>query len=127
MRSQVPVDDGPAPQDTQPWRDPRRSPAQRADALVPVMTLEEKIAQLVGVWVGAEASGEGVAPHQADMIDGAPPWSTIIRHGLGQLTRPFGTAPVDPVVGAPLAGRRPGADRRGEPVRHPGARCTRSA
>ncbi|WP_433228140.1 glycoside hydrolase family 3 N-terminal domain-containing protein [Micromonospora sp. CA-248260] len=100
MRSQVPVDDGPTPQDTQPWRDPRRSPAQRADALVPVMSLEEKIAQLVGVWVGAEASGEGVAPHQADMIDGAPPWSDIIRYGLGQLTRPFGTAPVDPVVGA---------------------------
>ncbi|WP_420116033.1 glycoside hydrolase family 3 N-terminal domain-containing protein [Micromonospora sp.] len=100
MRSQVPVDDGPAPRGTQPWRDPRRSPAQRADALVPLMSLEEKIAQLVGVWVGAEASGEGVAPHQADMIDGAPPWSTIIRHGLGQLTRPFGTAPVDPVVGA---------------------------
>lgn len=100
MRSQVPVDDGPAPQDTQPWRDPRRPPAQRADALIPVMSLEEKIAQLVGVWVGAEASGEGVAPHQADMIDGAPPWSAIIRHGLGQLTRPFGTAPVDPVVGA---------------------------
>ena len=26
--------------------------------------------------------------------------STVIRHGLGQLTRPFGTAPVDPVLGA---------------------------
>ncbi|WP_328347793.1 glycoside hydrolase family 3 N-terminal domain-containing protein [Micromonospora sp. NBC_00421] len=100
MRSQVPVDDGPAPRDTLPWRDPRRSPAERADALVPLMSLEEKIAQLVGVWVGAEASGEGVAPHQADMIDHGPPWGTLIRHGLGQLTRPFGTAPVDPVVGA---------------------------
>ncbi|MFI9639952.1 glycoside hydrolase family 3 N-terminal domain-containing protein [Micromonospora sp. NPDC051925] len=100
MRSQVPVDDGPAPRDTRPWRDPRRSPAERADALVPLMSLEEKIAQLVGVWVGAEASGEGVAPHQSDMIDGDLPWSTIIRHGLGQLTRPFGTAPVDPVLGA---------------------------
>lgn len=64
------------------------------------MSVEEKIAQLVGVWVGAEASGEGVAPHQADMIAEGPPWSTLIRHGLGQLTRPFGTAPVDPVVGA---------------------------
>ena len=70
MRSQVPVDDGPAPQDAQPWRDPRRCTGQRADALVPLMSLEEKLAQLVGVWVGADASGEGVAPHQADMIDG---------------------------------------------------------
>lgn len=27
-------------------------------------------------------------------------WNEVIRHGLGQLTRPFGTAPVDPVAGA---------------------------
>ncbi|MFJ6194757.1 beta-glucosidase [Micromonospora sp. NPDC092111] len=100
MRSQVPVDHDPAPRDSVPWRDPRLSPTQRAEALVPLMSLEEKVAQLVGVWVGAEASGDGVAPHQADMIDGAPTWSTIIQHGLGQLTRPFGTAPVDPVRGA---------------------------
>ncbi|MBX6357668.1 MAG: glycoside hydrolase family 3 C-terminal domain-containing protein [Micromonosporaceae bacterium] len=63
------------------------------------MTLEEKVAQLVGVWVGADASGGGVAPHQADMLDGRP-WETLIEHGLGQLTRPFGTAPVDPAAGA---------------------------
>nr|WP_327535879.1 glycoside hydrolase family 3 N-terminal domain-containing protein [Nonomuraea solani] len=63
------------------------------------MTLEEKIAQLVGVWVGADASGGGVAPHQTDMGTG-PEWGDAIRQGLGQLTRPFGTAPVDPVAGA---------------------------
>ncbi|GAA2213669.1 glycoside hydrolase family 3 N-terminal domain-containing protein [Nonomuraea monospora] len=75
------------------------SPAERADALIPLMTLEEKIAQLVGVWVGADASGGGVAPHQTDMGTG-PEWDDAIRQGLGQLTRPFGTAPVDPVAGA---------------------------
>ncbi|TNH24476.1 glycosyl hydrolase [Micromonospora orduensis] len=95
MRSQSPVDSGVAP-----WRDPHLPPAERVEALVSLMSLEEKIAQLVGVWVGAEASGEGVAPHQSDMIDGTPPWAEIIQHGLGQLTRPFGTAPVDPVLGA---------------------------
>ncbi|MEV0389735.1 glycoside hydrolase family 3 N-terminal domain-containing protein, partial [Nonomuraea sp. NPDC050643] len=63
------------------------------------MTLEEKVAQLVGVWVGADASGGGVAPHQTDMGAG-PDWDDAIRQGLGQLTRPFGTAPVDPVAGA---------------------------
>ncbi|MEU8424159.1 glycoside hydrolase family 3 N-terminal domain-containing protein [Micromonospora sp. NPDC048835] len=83
-----------------PWRDQRLSPTDRAEALLQLMSIEEKIAQLVGVWVGAEASGEGVAPHQSDMISGLPPWSTVIRYGLGQLTRPFGTAPVDPVLGA---------------------------
>ncbi|MGW0216938.1 beta-xylosidase/alpha-l-arabinosidase [Micromonospora chokoriensis] len=95
MRSQLPGDSGAAP-----WRDSRLSPTERAEALVPMMSLEEKIAQLVGVWVGAEATGEGVAPHQSDMISETPQWSTVIRYGLGQLTRPFGTAPVDPVLGA---------------------------
>ncbi|MGW2624624.1 beta-xylosidase/alpha-l-arabinosidase [Micromonospora taraxaci] len=95
MRSQLPGDSGAAP-----WRDSRLSPTERAEALVPMMSLEEKIAQLVGVWVGAEATGEGVAPHQSDMISETPQWNTVIRYGLGQLTRPFGTAPVDPVLGA---------------------------
>ncbi|MGC4850985.1 glycoside hydrolase family 3 N-terminal domain-containing protein [Micromonospora sp. DT15] len=95
MRSQSLGDGGAAP-----WRDQRLSPTERADALLPKMSLEEKIAQLVGVWVGADASGEGVAPHQSDMISELPPWSTVIQYGLGQLTRPFGTAPVDPVLGA---------------------------
>ncbi|MFF5180184.1 beta-glucosidase [Micromonospora sp. NPDC000316] len=100
MRSNVPVDGAPASHEAAPWRDARLSPVERAEALLPLMSLEEKLAQLVGVWVGAEASGEGVAPHQADMLDELPPWSTVIQHGLGQLTRPFGTAPVDPVLGA---------------------------
>ncbi|TDB71820.1 glycoside hydrolase family 3 N-terminal domain-containing protein [Micromonospora sp. KC721] len=100
MRGQSPVDTGPASRETVAWRDARLSPTERAEALVPLMSLEEKIAQLVGVWVGADGSGEGVAPYQTEMIDGSPSWSTIIRHGLGQLTRPFGTAPVDPVLGA---------------------------
>ncbi|WP_238432827.1 beta-xylosidase/alpha-l-arabinosidase [Micromonospora tarensis] len=90
----------PADSDTAPWRDQRLSPTERAEALLPLMSIEEKIAQLVGVWVGAEATGEGVAPHQTDMIKEPPQWSRAIQHGLGQLTRPFGTAPVDPVLGA---------------------------
>ncbi|MFI7639275.1 glycoside hydrolase family 3 N-terminal domain-containing protein [Nonomuraea sp. NPDC049400] len=89
MRGQVPIDK---------WRDARLSPAERAEALIPLMTLEEKIAQLVGVWVGADASGGGVAPHQEEMAD--VEWSEVIAHGLGQLTRPFGSAPIDPVAGA---------------------------
>jgi beta-glucosidase len=28
------------------------------------------------------------------------PWQTVVKHGLGQLTRPFGTAPVEPLLGA---------------------------
>jgi beta-glucosidase len=81
------------------WRDTRLSPAERAAALIPLMTLEEKVAQLAGIWVGADARGAGVAPHQADMVDGQP-FEEVIRYGLGQLTRPFGTAPVEPAAGA---------------------------
>jgi beta-xylosidase len=99
MTSQVSAGADPAPAPGARWRDPRLTPAQRAEALIPLMTLEEKAAQLVGLWVGADASGQGVAPHQAEMRTGTP-WPELIRHGLGQLTRPFGTAPVDPVLGA---------------------------
>ncbi|WP_344489714.1 glycoside hydrolase family 3 N-terminal domain-containing protein [Nonomuraea monospora] len=99
MRGQEPIDTSSTRGESEPWRDARLSPAERADALIPLMTLEEKIAQLVGVWVGADASGGGVAPHQTDMGTG-PEWDDAIRQGLGQLTRPFGTAPVDPVAGA---------------------------
>lgn len=83
-----------------PWRDATLAPRERAAALVAAMTLDEKVAQLVGVWVGADASGGGVAPHQADLTQDVPPWDTLVEHGLGQLTRPFGTVPVDPATGA---------------------------
>jgi beta-xylosidase len=98
MTGQLPVDTGSALTGVAPWRDPELSPFERADALIPLMTLEEKIAQLVGLWV-RDASGDQVAPHQDDMTTESS-WSKAIQHGLGQLTRPFGTAPVDPVIAA---------------------------
>ncbi|HLS65005.1 MAG TPA: glycoside hydrolase family 3 N-terminal domain-containing protein [Ruania sp.] len=64
------------------------------------MTLTEKVSQLVGLWVGADASGGDVAPYQGDMTQQGPVFAEVIVDGLGQLTRPFGTAPVDPQLGA---------------------------
>ncbi|KPI16609.1 Beta-glucosidase [Actinobacteria bacterium OK074] len=84
---------------TAPWRDPALSPAARVDDLLARMTLEEKTAQLYGVWVGAGTDGDGVAPLQAEMT-AEYDWDTLITKGLGQLTRCFGTAPVDPAAGA---------------------------
>lgn len=81
------------------WRDPSAAPEARADALLAEMSLEEKIAQLFGVWVGASAEGGDVAPHQHDMEE-AVDLDELLPAGLGQLTRPFGTAPVDPALGA---------------------------
>ncbi|MGK5693580.1 glycoside hydrolase family 3 N-terminal domain-containing protein [Streptomyces sp. URMC 128] len=92
---------------TAPWRDPALPAAARVDDLLSRMTLEEKAAQLYGVWVGAATDGDGVAPHQHDMTveysDEA--WDELITRGLGQLTRSFGTAPVNPALGAQALAR----------------------
>lgn len=82
------------------WRNPDLAPAERVSRLLAEMTLEEKVAQLYGVWVGADASGDGVAPHQHELSQQIDNWNDLISRGLGQLTRPFGTAPVDPALGA---------------------------
>ncbi|MCZ2840131.1 glycoside hydrolase family 3 N-terminal domain-containing protein [Modestobacter sp. VKM Ac-2985] len=89
------ADNGPAL-----WRDPDIRAEDRVADLLRRMTLEEKIAQLYGVWVGIDATGGEVAPHQHEMAAAPVDWDELIRSGLGQLTRPFGTAPVDPLVGA---------------------------
>ncbi|GAA3976976.1 glycoside hydrolase family 3 N-terminal domain-containing protein [Streptomyces marokkonensis] len=81
------------------WNDPARSLTDRVSALIEAMTPEEKIAQLYGVWVGASNEGGDVAPHQHDMEE-AVDLDALLPIGLGQLTRPFGTAPVDPALGA---------------------------
>lgn len=82
------------------WHDHALTTEQRADALIEEMTLEEKVSQLVGLWVGADAGGGDVAPYQTDMSQYAPAFSDVIADGLGQLTRPFGTQPVEPTLGA---------------------------
>ncbi len=80
------------------WNDSTRSADERLDALIAEMTLPEKVAQLYGVWVGVSPVGEDVAPFQHDMSDGVG-LDELLPSGLGQLTRPFGSAPVDPAIG----------------------------
>ncbi|MBO0702409.1 MAG: glycoside hydrolase family 3 C-terminal domain-containing protein [Candidatus Dormibacteraeota bacterium] len=90
----------------QDWRDRTLSPAERADRLIPQMTLEEKVAQLGSAWLDRPASGEEVAPHERDQADPGA-WPTLIRNGLGQLSRPFGTVPTEPGEAARrLSGRQ---------------------
>lgn len=66
----------------------------RARLLLQQMTLEEKLAQLVGFW--EKDDGESVAPLQGD-FDRAQGIDEATRHGLGHLTRVYGTRPVEPV------------------------------
>ena len=84
------------------WADPTLRTEERVEALLAVMTLEEKLAQLTGVWVAVENGADGgheVAPHQHDMSDDRS-FDEIICNGIGQLTRVYGSRPVEPVDGA---------------------------
>jgi beta-xylosidase len=81
------------------WQDPAAPRESRVAALMSELTLEEKVAQLVGVWVGASNEGGDVAPHQHEMDD-VIDLDVLLPQGLGQLTRPFGSAPVNPGLGA---------------------------
>jgi beta-xylosidase len=63
------------------------------------MTLEEKLAQLSSVWMGASGDGDGVAPMQDQFSDGLPSLDELVKDGLGHLTRVFGTRPVEPAAG----------------------------
>ncbi len=80
------------------WRDPAVPTVTRVRNLMDQMTVPEKIAQLSSIWVGIDSAGE-VAPHQHDNTTPAG-WDEVIKDGLGQITRAFGTIPVDPAVGA---------------------------
>ncbi|WP_459349080.1 beta-xylosidase/alpha-l-arabinosidase [Cellulomonas olei] len=60
------------------------------------MTLEEKLAQLVGYWLDQNGT---VAPMQSEMAAGqkdSGQLPEITRHGLGHYTRVYGTRPVEP-------------------------------
>ncbi|WP_329249905.1 glycoside hydrolase family 3 C-terminal domain-containing protein [Actinoallomurus sp. NBC_01490] len=81
------------------WRDPRLPVAERVADLLDRMTIEEKAGQLVGYWAESAREGEEVAPLPDDFGE-PPPLEEILQHGLGQLTRVFGTAPVRPADGA---------------------------
>ncbi|HEX4087558.1 MAG TPA: glycoside hydrolase family 3 N-terminal domain-containing protein [Trebonia sp.] len=124
--------DGPSPAGAAAlaaWRDAGRPAEERVADLLGRMTLAEKVGQLRSTWPGhtpdgagasADGGSGGVAPLQDEM--GAPPaeWPELIRDGLGQLTRPFGTTPVTAREGAEslaLAQRQiAGASRFGIPA-----------
>ena len=107
--------------DVESWRDPGFPVDERVADLLGRMTLEEKLAQLGSVWMGAAGDGAGVAPMQ-DLFfsqDG-PSLDELIKCGMGQLTRVFGSRPVAPAEGmralAALQARVMAASRFGIPA-----------
>ena len=71
----------------------RTEPRERIREILAQMTLEEKLAQIVGFW--EKEDGEAVAPLQGAFAD-ASSLEHFARNGLGHLTRVYGTRPVDP-------------------------------
>lgn len=83
----------------EPWRDASLPVADRVGDLLARMTLAEKLAQLGSLWLSDPADGDGVAPLQGEFVADMPPVAEVIRDGLGQLTRVFGTRPLQPADG----------------------------
>ncbi len=91
------------------WHDRTRPLPERVSLLLAAMTLEEKVGQLGSRWVGNNLAGEPgvegtdlqVAPMQdVFTASGSLSLSEASRHGLGHLTRVYGSAPVTPAEGA---------------------------
>nr|WP_259362900.1 glycoside hydrolase family 3 N-terminal domain-containing protein [Curtobacterium sp. ME12] len=63
--------------------------------MLAVMTLDEKVAQLVGYWLDQNGV---VAPMQGEMaaVQQGSTLADITRDGIGQFTRVYGTRPVEP-------------------------------
>ncbi len=80
------------------WRDPARPTAERVEDLLGRMTLEEKVAQLTSIWIGDQPRDGNVAPMQGEMSVSPLPLAELIRDGLGQVTRVFGTRPLPPAA-----------------------------
>jgi beta-xylosidase len=92
------------------WQNTSLSLTERVDALLTVMTLSEKVAQLGSRWVGNEHVEDpdsevditaNVAPMQEVFAAaGSMSFEEASEHGLGHLTRVFGSAPLTALEGA---------------------------
>jgi beta-glucosidase len=99
-----------------PWHDANVPVADKVDELLRRMTLEEKVAQLGSRWIGAThqmtAADHGSGVDEANPALNVAPMQDVFaagggvsldeasRHGLGHLTRVYGSAPVTPAQGA---------------------------
>jgi beta-glucosidase len=82
------------------WRNPALPVAQRVEALLAEMTLTEKLAQLGSKWLGYGGGNTGaVAPMQDVLNAPGQTWDEARAHGLGHITRVFGTAPISAADG----------------------------
>lgn len=73
---------------------------QHVEGILARLTLDEKVAQLVGLWASAnDAGGGNVVPMQHEMAE-AGAFEAYAAHGLGRADRVYGTEPIEPAAGA---------------------------
>ena len=65
-----------------PWADTSLPLAERVESLLGEMTLDEKLAQLGSVWVGAQLGSGNVAPMQEAFAEPAS-FEAATAHGMG--------------------------------------------
>jgi beta-glucosidase-like glycosyl hydrolase len=71
------------------------------EKLLQALSLRQKVAQLTSLWVMIDAAGE-VAPYQGNFVPAPSDTASVasqLSDGMGQITRPFGSAPVTPEDG----------------------------
>lgn len=85
------------------WQNTSISVGERADTLLAQMDTTEKIHQLGSYWereeendtlAAPESGSSDVAPMEHEFAQSRLPWEQVSAHGLGHLTRVFGSDPV---------------------------------
>lgn len=91
------------PAGDRPWQNTALTAEQRTDLLLQAMTLEEKVAQLGSRWAGNDMADVEVPAEEAINVapmqdvfaaGGSLSLEDASRHGLGHLTRVWGSVPV---------------------------------
>src|SRR5699024_12353803 len=79
------------------WNDRARSTEERLEALLAVLTLEEKTAQPGSYWKRPTlGEAEGFAPMPSTFEQRRDPLEAAVQNRLGHRPRPFDSAPRDP-------------------------------
>ncbi len=82
------------------YKNPSAPIQDRVADLLQRMTIDEKVAQLHALWLILSADGKHEV--RTDKFTGAgdgDQMREMLRHGLGQITRPLGSRPIDPLEG----------------------------